>query len=823
MSSDLVDLRDPAALDVGVVGGKTARLAALLQADFPVPDGFCVTVDALPDPERHASGDPIIDVGLRGDLLRRWAALDAPHGVAVRSSATTEDAESASAAGQYDSVVSVRTGPALLDAVEQVWRSLNSAAAVHYRSTHPGDRPARMAVLIHAMVDPHWAGVMFTSTDPSLAPKNPDPDPDTDSGAIENGVVLVEAVPGLAGGLVDGTLSPHQLEISREPPHRLLRAEHPDPTTPGTQEAHDLTDHRLAELAALGLRIEAHFGAPQDVEWVLSGDGPAIVQARPITALVPRLPPPTPTWVSPVPEARWARMSICDSWLSQPLSPLFATALFPRLVDVWATNWGGPPAARARNPVIPHPMHGTVNGYAYLRFDFPLSRHPVRTAALLGRWTRFHLSPVERRWRYEVLPRLHAEVARVAALPLATVPAADLLADLQRLIDRTADYWAIIGGLAWHWNASEACLTWFLQRLPGPETVSVAALLSDDDRHAQRSESRLDELAAAIDSDEHAHLLAGYLADFGHLVYHLDIAEPTPAEDVTAIQAALQSRHHRPAPAPDAVVGATARRRDAEQQITKRLPPLPGLHATWRRLLRWAQHWAGVRDQTLHAFTAGWPVLRSGYLELGRRLHRAGIIDHADDVFYLTAPELQAWATRATEPPHASLAVAVAERRATRADQARHLPPDVVPADARINLFGIDITRLALFGVAAAGEEAGTLHGSAVSPGVYTGPARPMQSPADAVSLRDGDVLVISHLTPAWAPLLPRVGAVVADAGGALSHGSVVAREYGIPTVLGTKQAMARIDPGQLLTVDGAAGTVILGSPTTGPGDQPGG
>lgn len=818
MSSSLIDLRHPAALDIGVVGGKTARLAALLQAGFPVPIGFCLTVDALPDPELHQSGDVIIDARLRSDLLHRWAALDAPHGVAVRSSATTEDAESASAAGQYDSVVSVRTGPALLDAVETVWRSLNSAAAVHYRSTHPSDHPARMAVLIHTMVDPRWAGVMFTSTDP-----HPDPHSNSDVGAVGKGVVLIEAVPGLAGGLVDGTLTPHQLEISRQPPHRILRAEHPDPAAPGTHTAHDLPDDQLAELAALGLQIETHFGAPQDVEWVLTADGPAVVQARPITAPVPRLPPPTLAWVSPIPVARWARMSICDSWLSQPLSPLFATAIFPRLVDVWATNWGGPPAARARNPVIPHPMHGTVNGYAYLRFDFPLSRHPARTAVLLGRWTWFHLSPVERRWRRKVLPRLHTEVARVAALPLATVPAADLLADLQRLIERTADYWAIIGGLAWHWNASEACLTWFLQRIPGAGAVSVAALLSDDDRHAQRSESRLDDLAATTDPDEHAQLLAGYLADFGHLVYHLDIAEPTPAEDVTAIQAALQARHHRSTPAPDAAVGATARRRDAEEQITKRLPPLPGVHAGWSRLLRWAQHWSSVRDQTLHAFTAGWPTLRSGYLELGQRLHRAGIIDHADDVFYLTAPELQAWATRETSPSHASLAVAVAERRATRADQARHLPPDVVPADARIDLFGIDITHLALFGVAAAGEQGGTLHGSAVSPGTYTGPARPMQSPADAVSLQDGDVLVISHLTPAWAPLLVRVGAVVADAGGALSHGSVVAREYGIPTVLGTKQAMARINTGQLLTVDGAAGTVTLGSPITGSGDEPGG
>lgn len=798
MRCDVVDLHDPAATSIDLVGGKTARLAALTQTGFPVPAGFCISVDALPDPDQWRPGDLIIDDQLRDRLLQRWAELDAPHGVAARSSATTEDTANGSAAGQYCSVVSIRSGPHLLDAVEQVWLSLNSPAAQSYRSTRPTAQPSRMAVLIQTMVDPLCSGVMFTSTTPS-------PSSTTDSDVDD--VVIVEAVPGLAVGLVDGTHTPHRFEISRQPPHPIVRAEAPDPADPATAPP---PAAQLRDLVGIGMRIEDQFRAPQDIEWALTLDGPVIVQARPITAPVPRLPPPPLPWTSPVPGARWARMSICDSWLSQPLSPLFATAMFPQLVDVWATNWGGPPAARARNPVIPNPMHGTVNGYAYLRFDFPLSAHPLRTAALLGRWTRFHLSPVEHRWRRQVLPALHTEIINAGATPLATLPATDVLARLQRIIDRTADYWAIIGGLAWHWNASEACLNWFLRRLPTDTPVPVAALLSDDNRYAHRSEARLDELAAATDPDQEARLQAAYLADFGHLVYHLDIAEPTPAEDVTAIHAAIRARHHAPTGRP--ARSAAAHRHEAEAAVETHLPPVPGLRTGWRRLLSWAQHWATVRDHALHEFTAGWPLLRAGYLELGGRLHRAGVVDQPDDVFYLTVTELQTWAHHETEPRHVSLAATITQRRTERATQARHIPPDVVPADARIHLFGLDITQLALFGVASAGEEAETLHGSAVSPGTYTGPARPIHAPADAAALQDGDVLVVSHLTPAWAPLLFRVGAVVADAGGALSHGSVVAREYGIPTVLGTKQAMAKIKTGQLVTVNGATGTVDIGS-----------
>ncbi|MEY7980159.1 PEP-utilizing enzyme, partial [Streptomyces pilosus] len=229
-----------------------------------------------------------------------------------------------------------------------------------------------------------------------------------------------------------------------------------------------------------------------------------------------------------------------------------------------------------------------------------------------------------------------------------------------------------------------------------------------------------------------------------------------------------------------------------------------------RGVHRWANHWSGVRDEALHHFTLGWPFMRAGYLELGRRMAGAGLLDADDDVFYLTGKELGDWVRAGLSDE--GWRDAVRERRLRRQWQRRLDPPDVVPADARITLFGSDITSLALFGVERGEDRADSLSGSAVSPGSYTGPARVIHELADADALEKGEVLVVRQVTPAWAPLLARAGAVVADVGGALSHGSVVAREYGIPAVMGVRTATTRVGTGDTLTVDGDTGTVRLRS-----------
>lgn len=776
-----MSLVDAAGLPTSQVGGKAGMLGRLSEARFPVPRGFCIPAGAFTE---SACGDTVGDTGLSSSTVERvrahWESLHAPHGVAVRSSATTEDGVASSAAGQYETVLGVRTFEELLAAVARCRRSRYSETAGAYRTRlglNPDD--VAMAVVVQAMVAPTWAGVAFTAEGPVM---------DDDQS------ILVEAVPGRGESLVDGVLEPDRAVLSRTEPHSPAFR-----TAFGESDGTGMGEDDLRALARTVMAVERTMGSPQDVEWALDDAGLHVLQARPITASVPR-PTQLGDWVSEVPGARWARMSICDSWLSEPLSPLFATTLYPRLVDQWATNWGGSPAQRASNPLIPDPMHGTVNGFAYLRFDFPLSRHPLRTLRLTVRWLAFHVSPVERQWRDEVLPALEAGLAEVEGAPLAELEVDEVLRRVVAVQELSGRYWAVIGGLAWHWNASEWLLGAVLGRLGRrAEGITTGSLLAGEDRFSHRADLALDRIAAAP-PDAEEELLRQYLQSYGHLVYSLDLAEPTAIDDPSVLRFIIAERR----------ADSTRAERDVPEargaDPTSRFGRGPA--ARLLRVLRWADHWSGVRDAALHSFTRGWPFMRAGYLELGRRLVADGVLDAADDVFYLTGDELHGWVREGISDER--WRHAVRERRRRRRWQQRLTPPDVVPADARVVLFGVDITALALFGIATKAEQADGLSGSAVSPGRYTGRARVVHEISQANSLERGEVLVVRHLTPAWAPLLARAGAVVADVGGALSHGSVVAREYAVPAVMGVKSGTARIVSGHLVTVDGDSGTVRM-------------
>jgi pyruvate,water dikinase len=789
MAEGVVSLAEAADLPVERVGGKAKGLGRLVAAGFPVPPGFCLPVDVFTTTAGlEEGGENTGGSGLRDDAVAQvrasWEALPSPHGVAVRSSATNEDGVAGSAAGQYESVLGVRTFDELLAAVGRCQRSRHSVASEVYRGRLGlAEQAPAMAVVVQAMVAPEWAGVVFTAEAPV---------------ANDDHLVLVEAVEGLGDQLVDGTVEPNRAAFSRKEPHAPVFSTAFGEKMGGT----DGSEGPLRSLVRTALAVERALGGPQDIEWALDDTGLHLLQARPITAAVPQ-PTQFGDWASEVAGARWARMSICDSWLSDPLSPLFATTLFPSLIDRWATNWGGPRRLRARSPLIPEPMHGTVNGFAYLRFDFPLSEHPLRTLRLTARWLAFHLSPVERRWRDDILPALQAGLEHARDTPLEDLTSAEVLRRIRAVEDLSARYWAVIGGLAWHWNTTEWLLGAVLAR-GGRRTAGLTpgSLLVGDDRLAHQADRALDRVAEAPLEDEER-LLQEYLRRFGHLVYSLDPAEPTAVDDPSMLRSVIADRRNRgepSSPAPASGPGGVPALRLGRG-------PLGRLR---RWVHRWANHWSGVRDEALHYFTLGWPFMRAGYLELGRRLVLADLLDVDDDVFYLTGKELSGWVN--TGAGDAQWRDLVRERRLRRQWQRRLDPPDVVPADARIMLFGSDITSLALFGTERGNGKGDGLSGSAVSPGSYTGRARVIHEVADADALESGEVLVVRQVTPAWAPLLTRAGAVVADVGGALSHGSVVAREYGIPAVMGVRTATSQIGTGDLVTVDGDAGTVRLRS-----------
>jgi pyruvate,water dikinase len=226
-------------------------------------------------------------------------------------------------------------------------------------------------------------------------------------------------------------------------------------------------------------------------------------------------------------------------------------------------------------------------------------------------------------------------------------------------------------------------------------------------------------------------------------------------------------------------------------------------------LLGWAQRFGPHREQALFYMGAGWPALRRLALELGRRLTGGGSLRAAEDVFFLETSEIEAAiSARAAGEARPDLARLASERRELREARKRLHPPPVVPPGRKVRLGPIDMSawetqrRNQLTGA--------VLRGFAVSPGRVSAPASVIRSPEDFSRMEPGTILVCPTTTPAWTPLFSQARGLVTDVGGVLAHGSIVAREFGIPAVLGTGNGSQRIRHGQRISVDGDRGLVLL-------------
>ena len=250
--------------------------------------------------------------------------------------------------------------------------------------------------------------------------------------------------------------------------------------------------------------------------------------------------------------------------------------------------------------------------------------------------------------------------------------------------------------------------------------------------------------------------------------------------------------------------GAAAKRDQAQIAITRRLK---GLRLKgFSRLVSMAQRFAPLREDGLADIGLGYPLLREILGELGSRLAAGGLIDRPDSIFWLTKDEIaQAAARLDAGGGLAPVDPLIRQRKAAWRAARRVIPPMMLP---QMKIFGFDLMELK--SGRARKQKGNLIKGDAASPGKVTAPACIVHGPEDFSKMKAGDVLVAPITTPAWTPLFARAAAVVTDVGGPLSHGSIVAREYGIPAVLGTDVATQRIQDGQKIVVDGTNGTVLL-------------
>jgi len=296
----------------------------------------------------------------------------------------------------------------------------------------------------------------------------------------------------------------------------------------------------------------------------------------------------------------------------------------------------------------------------------------------------------------------------------------------------------------------------------------------------------------------------------------LDSREPSPGDDLSLLIQAIKTRLSLAGADPS---GRSQLVREQREQATRLALEALARSPLRRRLFRWTLAWAqagaSIREDVFFYALQGWPLARKAFLEQGRRMVQSGRLTAADDVFFLTWAELQEEMEQSETTPQ-DWRACVESRRREHERCAHATPPAQVPAEGPPETLTFRLKALlkrVLVGSAAT-DCARQLHGSPASPGTATGPARIIRSTADLAQLQAGDIMVAQATVPEWIPAFALAAGVVTDAGGPLSHSSIVAREFGIPAVMGVQVATRNILDGQLITVNGSLGVVTLLCPS---------
>jgi rifampicin phosphotransferase len=776
--------------------------------------------------------------------------------VAVRSSATAEDLPGASFAGQQDTYLNVVGVGPVLDAVQRCWASLWTDRAVSYRATNGIDpRGVRLAVVVQRMVDASVAGVLFTAN-PLTGKRHQ---------------AVIDASPGLGEAVVSGSVNPDHFVVDtatgeiverRLGDKRVAILAGPGGGTERVELAANehgasLSDDQILALAKLGSRVEEHYGTPQDTEWAIDGGGAVwLLQARPITTLFP-LPDGAPTGDEDL--RVYFSFNVAQG-VYGPLTPMGIQA-FRLITSAVAAFVGHPPqnpykgsafftesAGRMFADITPvlrskqgrslfervmrnmeartvpivrqlvtDPRLATVptDRWPILRtllLAFARGRTPLRVAEALARpkRARARTARVVARFRTagDVSPETGATGRLVAAERLLRDGPPEMLPNVPPVfaagLAANALAGKLLGGLATDDERRVA-----MRALPHNPTTEMDLALwalaketrSDPDSAKALGQTPPERLAEEYRDGSLPPKLQSGLTDFLRLYGHRGVAEidlglPRWSEDPTYIMGVLANylRLEDPRSAPDVQFGrATREAEEMVAELTRRASRMGRLRgALVGFLLGRARELSGLRETPKFCIVLLMARVRDLLWPVGEELAGAGRLRRAGDIFFITVPE--AWAALAGE----DLRAIVRERRTLyeRETGRRHVP----------RLLLSDGTEPAVEVHDATAE--GDLLGTPASGGVVTGKARVILDPAGA-QLEPGEILVAPSTDPGWTPLFLTAGGLVMEMGGPMSHGAIVAREYGIPAVVGVPDATKRIETGQRITIDGSAGEVV--------------
>lgn len=870
MSSLVLGFQEVDNTQLLLVGGKGLHLGELSKIEgIKVPEGFCITtagyqktiaqnetyrallnrLTMLKVEDRDQIGEIsrkirqlIMEAEIPSDVVKAvthyLSQLGDELGFAVRSSATAEDLPHASFAGQQDTYLNVIGKKAILQHISKCWASLFTERAVIYRMQNGFDHSqVYLSVIVQRMVFPQASGILFTA------------DPISNNRKL----LSIDASFGLGEALVSGLVSPDCYKVQEEEiVDKIISTKQlaiyglPEGGTetrrldPDQQKAQTLTEQQILQLARIGRQIEAYFGCPQDIEWCLDHGTFYIVQSRPITTLFP------------IPEANDLENHVYVSvghqqMMTDPMRPLglsFHLLITPApmrkaggrlFVDI-TPNLASPDsrenllnAMGQHDPLIKDAVMTIVErgdfikslpndkkeqsigksnkGMSSAGLQAPIENDPTIVSALIKR-------------SQTSIEELKQNIRTKSGSDLFDFILEDIPQLKKILFDpqSTAVFMTAMDASAWinekmyEWLGEKNAADTLSQSVPNNITSEMGLALLDvadvirpypeviDYLQHVKDDNFLDELVKFDGGQETQNAIYTYLGKYGmRCAGEIDISRTRWSEKpITLVPMILGNiKNFEPNASHRKFEQGRQEAMAKEQELLERLKQLPDGEQKakeTKRMIDLIRNFIGYREYPKYGMVNRYFVYKQALLKEAGQLVQAGVIHEKEDIFYLTFEELRE-VVRTNKLEYQI----ISKRKDEYKFYEKLTPPRVITSDGEI--ISGEYKRENL--------PAEAIVGLAVSSGVIEGRARVILN-MEKADLEDGDILVTSFTDPSWTPLFVSIKGLVTEVGGLMTHGAVIAREYGLPAVVGVEQATKLIKDGQRIRVHGTEGYIEI-------------
>ncbi|APB71155.1 phosphoenolpyruvate synthase [Paenibacillus polymyxa] len=869
MSSLVLGFQEMEKTQLLLVGGKGLNLGELSKIEgIHVPEGFCVTtmgyqraieqkemyyalldrLTRLKAEERAQIGEIsrqirqiIMEVDVPSDVVEAvthyLSRFGEEHAYAVRSSATAEDLPHASFAGQQDTYLNVIGKEAILQHISKCWASLFTDRAVIYRMQNGFDHSqVYLSVIVQRMVFPQASGILFTADPITSNRKLLSIDASFGLGeALVSGLVSADCYKVQEGEIIDKRIATKKLAIygRREGGTETRQIDRDQ------QKTQTLTEQQILQLARMGRQIEAYFGYPQDIEWCLVDDTFYIVQSRPITTLYP------------IPEANDQENHVYVSvghqqMMTDPIKPLglsFYLLITPAPMRIAGGRLFVDVTHMLASPVSRETFLNTLGQsdplikdafMTLIERDFIKSLPDDRTELSSGKSDK-GLSSAGFQAQIENDPAIVSDLIKNSQTSIEelkqniqTKSGADLfdfiLEDLQELKKILFDpqsskvFMTAMNASSWinekmyEWLGEKNAADTLSQSVPNNITSEMGLALLDvadvirpypeviDYLQHVKDDNFMDELVKLDGGQETQDAIYAYLNKYGmRCAGEIDISRTRWSEKPIILVPMILSniKNFEPNASHRKFGQGRHEALKKEQELLDRLKQLPDGEQKakeTKRMIDLIRNFIGYREYPKYGLVNRYFVYKQALLKEAEQLVQAGVIHEKEDIYDLTFEELHE-VVRTNKVDYQI----IRKRKDDYKLYEKLTPPRVITSDGEIIAGEYKRENL----------PAEAIVGLPVSSGLIEGRARVILNMEDA-DLEDGDILVTAFTDPSWTPLFVSIKGLVTEVGGLMTHGAVIAREYGLPAVVGVENATKLIKDGQRIRVHGTEGYIEI-------------